>query len=397
MSSLLRRSVLNRVSSLVLTPGARAERRSDARGVPDRDPGIDRVVDESIAWLCRAQDCSASADGGVARHYSLTTGWGPSYPETTGYIVPTLLAYAREHNDRSLAERARRMLDWLVSIQVASGGFQGGTVGRLSETPVTFNTGQILFGLAAGAENYGEPYRQAMRKAADWLVETQDADGCWRKHQTPFAAPGEKSYETHVAWGLLEAARVDAGQRYGDAALANVRWALRSQKDNGWFDNCCLTDPTQPLTHTLGYALRGVVEAFRFSQEQIFLRAACKTADGLMSALSPDGFLPGRLQSNWKGAVDWSCLTGNVQIASCWLLLYEATGDARYRDAAFTVNRYVRRTMKTAGAPETRGGIKGSFPISGAYGTYQYLNWACKFFIDANVLEREIRRIEDQG
>jgi hypothetical protein len=116
-----------------------------------------------------------------------------------------------------------------------------------------------------------------------------------------------------------------------------------------------------------------------------------------MSALSPDGFLPGRLQSNWKGAVGWSCLTGNVQIASCWLLLYEATGDARYRDAAFTVNRYVRRTMKTAGAPETRGGIKGSFPISGAYGTYQYLNWACKFFIDANMLEREIRQIEDQG
>lgn len=40
-----------------------------------------------------------------------------------------------------------------------------------------------------------------MRRAADWLVETQDADGCWRRHPTPFAEPGEKVYETHVAWG----------------------------------------------------------------------------------------------------------------------------------------------------------------------------------------------------
>jgi uncharacterized protein YyaL (SSP411 family) len=284
------------------------------------------------------------------------------------------------------------MLDWLVSIQLPSGGFQGGSIGKLSPGPVTFNTGQILIGLAAGAERFGEPYRAAMRKAADWLVETQDADGCWRKFATPLAAPGEKSYETHVAWGLLEAARVDNSKRYADAALANVRWALTQQKDNGWFDNCCLwDDPTQPLTHTLGYALRGVVEAYRFSQDESFLRAACKTADGLILAMSVDGFLPGRLQSTWIGTVAWSCLTGSAQIATCWLLLYQATLDPRYRDAAFAVNRYVRRTIKTDGQPETRGAVKGSFPISGEYGRYQYLNWACKFFADANMLEKEIR------
>jgi len=50
--------------------------------------------------------------------------------------------------------------------------------------------------------------------------------------------------------------------------------------------------------------------------------------------------------------------------------------------------------MKSEGPPETRGGIKGSFPIFGQYGTYQYLNWACKFFVDANMLEREIRADE---
>jgi hypothetical protein len=47
--------------------------------------------------------------------------------------------------------------------------------------------------------------------------------------------------------------------------------------------------------------------------------------------------------------------------------------------------------MKTNGPRETRGAIKGSFPVSGGYGAYQYVSWACKFSIDANMLEREIR------
>jgi hypothetical protein len=39
------------------------------------------------------------------------------------------------------------------------------------------------------------------------------------------------------------------------------------------------------------------------------------------------------------------------------------------------------------GPPDVRGGVKGSFPVDGAYGPYEYLNWACKFFVDANLLE----------
>jgi hypothetical protein len=376
---------------LALSDAAKAEMRRDARGLPILDLGTVRAIDEGVAWLGRAQDCSASADGGVARHYSLLEGWGRSYPETTGYIVPTMLAYARRCDNDEARRRAKRMLDWLVSLQLANGGFQGGKLGRLSPGAVTFNTGQILIGLASGAQEF-ESYRQSMCRAADWLVHTQDADGCWRKYPTPFAAPGEKAYETHVAWGLLEAARVEPQRGYADAALANVRWSLTHQRQNGWFEACCLNDPSQPLTHTLGYALRGVVEAYRFTNDDFFLNAAHKSADGLMSAMSDDGFLPGRLRSDWGAAVPWACLTGSAQVACCWLLLYQATGDTRYRDAAFAVNRYVRRTMKIDGPLETRGAIKGSFPISGQYGAYQYLNWACKFFVDANMLELKIRQ-----
>ena len=377
--------------SMQLPLSARIASYRDRRGLPPNDPGIERVIQEGVGWLGRAQDNANPIDGGIARHFSLVTGWSPSYPETTGYIVPTLLEYGRLYKDAAVRQRAKRALDWLVSIQFPDGGFQGGPIGAEPLVPVTFNTGQILLGLAAGVREFGDEYRQAMARAADWLVKTQDPDGCWRAHPTPFAHPGEKAYETHVAWGLFEAARVAPESRYANAALANVRWALTRQKLNGWFSHCCLTDATQPLTHTLGYVLRGLVEAYLFTQDAKLLQACRKTADGLLSALQADGFLPGRLRADWNAAVPWACLTGTAQIAICWLLLYRQTDDLRYRDAAYAANRYVRRTVTLTGPPTVRGGVKGSFPVDGSYGQYEYLSWACKFLVDSLLLERALR------
>ena len=374
---------------LQLPPAAKKERATDRLGPPS-DPGIERVVQESLSWLGRAQDCSASHDGGVARDYSLIRGWATSYPETTGYIIPTLIDCGNLMGDERLKHRARRMLDWLAGLQFPGGGFQGGRIDSKPVVPVIFNTGQILLGLAAGTKEFGT-YRDAMRRAADWLVQAQDADGCWRKHATPFAEPGEKAYETHVAWGLFEAARLEPSAPYAAAAMANVRWALGHQRANGWFEKCCLYDPVRPLTHTLGYALRGVLEAYRFASEPDLLAAARRTADGLLGGLRDDGYLPGRFDSDWRPAVNFACLTGSVQISYCWLMLYRYTGDARYRDAAFRANEFVRRTVSIDGRDEVRGGVKGSFPVDGLYGRYEYLNWAAKFSIDAQLLEREIR------
>lgn len=374
-----------------LPPQAKQASRRDKGGLPAEDPGIDRSVAAAISWLCLAQRKSASGDGGVARHFSVIDGWGSSYPETTGYIVPTLLDHAEAGNDAEVLDSARKMLDWLVSIQFPEGGFQGGRIDSTPVVPVTFNTGQILLGLAAGASHLGDEYLEPMRRAADWLVRTQDPDGCWRKHPTPFAEAGEKAYETHVAWGLFEADRVDPARGYGDAGIRNVEWALQWQRGNGWIDKCCLNDPSRPLTHTLGYALRGILEGYRLRQDERLLAAAIRTADGIMSALSDDGFLPGRLAPDWRGAVPWVCLTGSVQIAHCWLLLGEFTGERKYLDAGYAANRYVRRTVSVDGPDEIRGAVRGSFPISGDYGRFEYLNWAAKFFVDSNVLERRLR------
>src|SRR5216684_6453480 len=79
-----------------------------------------------VGWILDAQ----RPDGGVAAYYSLLTGYSESYPEVTGYIIPTLYDFARAANDPSgavsAAERATR---WLVSVQLPTGAFPGGLHG----------------------------------------------------------------------------------------------------------------------------------------------------------------------------------------------------------------------------------------------------------------------------
>jgi len=370
---------------------AKSELEADMAGLPRHDPGHEAVIASCTAWLCMAQDKSASNDGGVARDFSLQKGWATSYPETTGYIIPTMIAMAHRTGDASLHERARRMLDWCVAIQFAEGGFQGGKIDATPRVPVTFNTGQILIGLAAGAAEYGNArYVDAMHRAAAWLRDTQDADGCWRKYSTPFAKQGEKAYETHVSWGLFEAERLAPGHGYGAAGLRQVEWALSKQQANGWFASNCLNAPENPLTHTIGYVLRGVLEGHLLSGRADLLQAAVRTANGLLGAIGAGGYMAGRLNSNFGPAATYACLTGSVQIAHCFFLLYRITGDARYLGAGQKLTAFVRRTVRLDGDDGRTGGIKGSYPVNGQYGRWEYLNWAAKFCIDANVLEVEL-------
>ncbi len=90
-------------------------------------------------------------------------------------------------------------------------------------------------------------------------------------------------------------------------------------------------------------------------------------------------------------AADFVCLTGSAQIAHCLLMLYTATGREAFLHKGCALNSYVRRTIDVSGPPDIRGAVKGSFPIDGDYGAFEFLNWATKFMVDANILELDVR------
>ena len=349
-------------------------------------------LDAAVDWLCRAQD--AVTGGGVSRSYCVawqrffrTAGWLPAYPETTGYIIPTVFDCARRGNDDALRRRAIAMADWEIAVQMPSGAVQGGVIG-MPPTPAVFNTGQVIFGWVRAAQETGDSrYTAAAERAGTFLVEHQDPDGVWRRGVSQHARAGTQTYNTRVAWALVDLGHLTGDRRFHEAGVHNVATAVASQLPNGWFPANCLDDDTAPLTHTIAYAMRGVLETGAGAGEPRFIDAACRTADALLACQRTDGSFAGRYDRTWQPAVRWSCLTGNAQIALNCLRLAEITGREPYARAAARALRFVASVQDlTATNPGVRGGVAGAYPIFGDYGSFEYLNWAAKFFVDALLL-----------
>src|SRR5205807_1741250 len=121
-----------------------------------------------------------------------------------------------------------------------------------------------------------------------------------------------------------------------------------------------------------------------------YIEAAACTARSLIELMDGTGYVPGRINAQFRGTVDWCCLTGTAQTSVVWSQLYEITGGSRYRDARRLANRYLMaRHNISSDDPAFRGGVFGSWPFWGGYGRNKVLNWAVKFFIDALLLEEK--------
>lgn len=385
----------------LLNPLAAAEVLRERLGghpvLPDHGPHLR----EAVNWLVRAQDATGS--GGVSRGYSLVwhphfrlRGWQAAYPETTGYIIPTLYEASRRLGQPDLAERAERAARWEIAVQLPSGAVQGGVIGE-GESPAVFNTGQVILGWLAAFRETGDPiFADAARRAGRFLVAMLDGDGHWRSGNSAHARQDSTLYNARVAWALAEAGAILGEPGFTDAAHRNLCAVASRQHRNGWLPDCCLADPERPLLHTLAYAIRGLLEGGRVLEDTGLITAAARAAGPLLEAVQANGWMSGRFAADWSPAASWNCLTGEAQMANNWMRLSAVTGEAAWLDPVPRVLAFLKSTQnRRSRDPGLRGGIKGSAPIGGWYGRYELLNWAAKFFADA--LMRHDRLLSGAG
>lgn len=359
----------------------------------------DQQLDAAMRWLCRAQD--ATPDDGVARSFALlynpyfgSRGWQASYPETTGYIIPTFYDYAGLVPEADYAERAARMARWETECQLESGAVQGGIVGQ-RPTPAVFNTGQVVFGWLRAHEETGDArHLDSAVRAGRFLVEAMSPDGGWYRDLSDYAGDGKmkyRAYNVRCAWALADLGEAASAPEFSEAARRAGTFVWERQLQNGWFPSNCLFNPDLPHLHTIAYAVRGLLETGVRLGVQEFVDGARRAADGVLAQQRDDGFLSDRFDRDWRPVDESSCLTGVAQIGLCWGRLFEIFGETRYLGGLERASAYLRRRQYFApDLPNIHGGIAGSHPVGGRYGANELLNWAAKFFADLLMLEMRL-------
>lgn len=344
-------------------------------------------LDRCISWLMVSTE--KMKDDGMGS-FSLAGGWSASYPETTGYIIPTLLEYSRLSEREDCRDAALRSAHWLVSIQRKSGGWQGGRVNE-QKPEIVFNTGQILRGLlAAYRETKNEVYMSSLIRGADWLCDIQHPDGYWKDYALMNAA---RVYDSFVSYPLLMVWKETGDEKYRDHAVRNLEWIVRhKQKSNGWFEDCdnTMKHNNRPILHTIAYTIEGLLDSGLLLNNREFIEAAEFSAQKLEEIFKKDGFLPGRFDEEWKGS-EHPILTGMAQMSNIWLKLHrEGIYGSYYDSAAKMIHQLIwLQDKRNNKKKNTYGAIPGSFPVWGRYEPFAYPNWAVKFFADALMLFRK--------
>lgn len=226
-------------------------------------------------------------------------GLGPSYPETTGYTLNTLLTLLRnrpfEFDEDRVATMTRNSYDWLASIQFENGAWTGGHAALHNYgKPSVFNTGQILLGmidvyqsLRDGTVKHSqfegidlEDLEDRCRRAAYFLKDQLQPDGTFA---TQFAYTDQPlTYYCRSMYGALNTGIVLEDEQLLEAIRPHYDWVASMQDPSGWINQWGFEEDWAVM-HRISYTLRGMVEAALHYQDEKYFQVVCKGIDFLIN------------------------------------------------------------------------------------------------------------------
>ncbi|HMQ49152.1 MAG TPA: hypothetical protein PKA00_16995 [Saprospiraceae bacterium] len=333
----------------------------------------------ALQWL--ENSIKATNNRGSAAYYHLWRGWASAYPETTGYLIETLLAAHQQLKEEKYLHLALDCAYWLLDLQQQEGSFPGGLIGSKTP-PQVFDTGQIVFGLVAAYEQTEEQaFLDAADRACAWLTTLQDPSGCWKKGG--LYADYTPAYYARVVWAMLLANRHLQKASIEAAALKAYAYFQRQ-----WTEKHSIKDwgfaPNAPaLTHTIAYTLRGLWESAVLLEDKTGMEAVRKALHQLQRIYGLKNRLAGAYDLNWQGNERFICLTGHCQLS----ILLRRVGN-QVQEADFS--HFSKILLENALSRQChfpvrgiKGALPGSWPIWGAYMPLRFPNWGLKFLVEA--------------
>ena len=324
-------------------------------------------------------------------------GWSLPYPETTGYIIPTL--YAGRARYTQLAGEFRRCIDgsvkWLLAMQMPSGAFPGGHqvrdgVHRLAlkdyllhrEHPAQesfFNSAQIVRGLVEHYRQTRDPeIRTRLDRCRTYMTQAiGDGGRILRDAYAGESSPAYFAYALAPVLDLDNELGTDAEARARVTAALDAIIADRNG-DTAFIRRMGFGGVDTALTHTVAYTLQGLLEAARHigAEGKRFRDAAEKALARIFRIAELHKKLPGAFGPDWSPIWSYVCVTGNCQLGLSFLEVWRMNTDSRYLNAA---GRFFTQALATQ---RRDGALPGSWPIWGRYMALRWPNWAVKYFVD---------------
>jgi len=289
-----------------------------------------RQFNRALAWV----EAHSSQGGGIA--VSATD--QRSYPEVTGYFIPTLLAW--NETDRAVAYG-----EWLLSCQHAGGYWCGPDAGE----PYAFDTGQIIKGLLAlAASTKDDRWLPAIRTACDWMCSLIQNDG------RP-EVPDVKGWNGEVPSGILLYAY--QAVREAGIQLGNQHWVTDVDKLIAWFTRQPGLVKFTHLSHFHAYIMESLCDLGLHD----LAREGMKSVARLQRL---GGAVPARPD------VRWVCSTGLFQYSIVWHKL----GEFKRAEKAFRAGARLQNHS---------GGWYGSYGLFAGYFRQEEISWAIKYYLDA--------------
>lgn len=350
----------------------------------------DKGMSACLGWL--RDSFEATGFQGSAHSYSPIFGWARAYPETTGYLIETLVKASRLEGEEDLEAYAESALHWLCNIQLPNGAFTALTVEH--RTPSVFNTAQVLFGFAYALSTHqlGTPEARlrwvtAGARALRWLEEQLDDPVGWA---TGAYVPGHNpAYYTRALWGMLymDAVLQRGGPLSGRIEAALERYARRFN-DHGAVDGWGFW-PDQPAhTHTIAYTLEGFWHTARLLNRGDIAAQAESALLRLLRQRDQDGRTAGAYHADWRGVLHYRCVTGNLQLSLLAAQIGNLRSEAIWKAASVSLFEEVAHTQADTPWKGIRGGLPGSDPFWGPYLRLRFPNWAARYYAEAWMLIR---------
>lgn len=359
-------------------------------------------VKNSLNWIKNAQN--AYPDGGISRGFNLLgkssksnfLGWQLSYPETTGYLLPTLINIKKIFNLEGIDIIIDKMAYFLLSIS-KNGTVKGGSLEKKNFVSA-FDTAQVVRGLIS---YYNFKINNIFLKRAidcgEFLLNSE-INKSGKISDTYIAKksifiPENDGPHIYISPALLELYKVTNNISFKNLAIRIIETTLKYQNKDGYFEKSDFTKNNKILTHNLGYIVEGLIDSYSILGEKRYLESAELTMENLLNLIRLDGSINGYIDSKLKNSGDkFECLVGSAQIAVCFYKLAKIKENKIFENAGkqILINLKKKQNSYDKNFGGGIGAIWGSWPISGEYQQYQSVNWANKFYLDLILEDQKI-------